>query len=269
METEGYPAFHSSDTFPGLYRSPCHAGKRSQSFKIRKIFSDSPDRIDHILPALAILNIIIYLVIIIVRFYPSFRQHNRNQKRLLWFLLFFILLIVSLSIAGLSIIATNFSSMKFISFFISIFIIAQFIFTQRYPYLVQYTTIPQQKKEYSKSHLETLDISSLQEQLRYLMEEEKFFCDEDLSLSRLSQALEITPHQLSQFLNEHHQKNFNTYINSYRIEEAKNILLEEPTRNALSIAFATGFNSYSAFFNAFKKQENISPAEYRKNILNQ
>ena len=97
------------------------------------------------------------------------------------------------------------------------------------------------------------------------MEEEKIYCDEDLSLSRLSKALEITMHQLSQFLNEHHGKNFNSYINSYRIWEAKNYLKEEPARNALSIAYAIGFNSYSAFFSAFKKEEGMSPADFRKN----
>lgn len=239
-------------------------GNEEKKLKIRAIFSEASGLIDRIVPILAITAIVLYLIYIMIKILPSIRQETGNKKKLLWFTFFFFLMVLSLSIAGVSVIILNFSSMKYISFCISIFIIAQFIFSQRYPYLIQYTSIKDTKKEYSKSHLETMDISSLGEQINYLMEEEKFFCDEDLTLSRLSQALEITTHQLSQFLNEHHGKNFNTFINSYRIKESKTMLLEEPTRNALSIALAAGFNSYSAFFNAFKKEEGISPAEFRK-----
>jgi len=97
-----------------------------------------------------------------------------------------------------------------------------------------------------------------------IMEEEKFFCDEDLSLSRLSEALGLTRNQLSQFLNTHYKKNFNNYINAYRIEEAKKIIVEEPARQILSIALAVGFNSYSSFHSTFKKMTGHSPADFRK-----
>ena len=96
------------------------------------------------------------------------------------------------------------------------------------------------------------------------MEEEKLFCDEDLTLGRLSDALGLTKNQLSQFLNKYHEKNFNNFVNGYRIDEAKKILLEEPKRQIISIAFAVGFNSYSAFHSTFKKMTGITPASYRR-----
>jgi len=149
----------------------------------------------------------------------------------------------------------------------SFIILALFLLMQRNPYLVQFSTIPSAKKQgknTSKSHLANVDIDNLKRTLNIMMDEEKLYCDEDISLPRLSEALNLTPHQLSQFLNEYHNKNFNSYINSYRIRDAKKMLTEDLKRSTLSIAFAVGFNSYSAFYTVFRKEVNLSPAEYRK-----
>lgn len=160
------------------------------------------------------------------------------------------------------------SPLNYIYITINSFIIfGLFILMQRNPYLVQIGTIPAGKrtgKSASKSHLANIDIGNLKRTLRIMMDEEKLYCDEDISLFRLSQALNITTHQLSEFLNEYHNKNFNSYINSYRLRDAKKMLTDDRERSTLSIAFAVGFNSYSAFYTVFKKEINLSPAEYRK-----
>ena len=147
--------------------------------------------------------------------------------------------------------------------FISLTIISFFLITNRYPYLMQFGTIPP-KKKYVKSYLNNVDRKNINRQLKIIMEEEKLFCDEDLSLGRLSEALELTKNQLSQFLNKYHKKNFNNFVNSYRIDEAKKILLEEQKRQILSIALSVGFNSYSAFHTTFKKMTGITPADFRR-----
>lgn len=152
----------------------------------------------------------------------------------------------------------------------SFIIFGLFILMQRNPYLVQIGTIPAAKKNNkttSKSHLANIDIGNLKRTLGIIMDEEKLYCDEDISLFTLSGALNITPHQLSQFLNEYHSKNFNSYINSYRLRDAMQMLTDDRKRSTLSIAFAVGFNSYSAFYTVFKKEVNLSPAEYRKKAL--
>ncbi len=66
---------------------------------------------------------------------------------------------------------------------------------QRNPYLVQYGTIPVKKKNEGLSHLTNVDIINLKNNLKIIMEEERLYCDEDLSLPRLSDVLEVTPHQ--------------------------------------------------------------------------
>jgi AraC-like DNA-binding protein len=147
---------------------------------------------------------------------------------------------------------------------ISLIIISFFLISNRYPYLAQFGTIPPKGKKYAKSYLDNIDRKNINHQLKIIMEEEKLFCDEDLTLGRLSDALGLTKNQLSQFLNKYHEKNFNNFVNSYRVDEAKKILLEEPKRQIISIAFAVGFNSYSAFHSTFKKATGITPAGYRR-----
>jgi len=59
---------------------------------------------------------------------------------------------------------------------------------------------------------------------------------------------------------------FFDYVNQYRIEHARALLIElDGKSNAiLSIAFAVGFNSNSAFYAAFRKCVGQTPAQYRR-----
>ena len=96
------------------------------------------------------------------------------------------------------------------------------------------------------------------------MEDEKLFCDEDLTLNRMADILSLTPHQVSEFLNNVLETNFNSFINSYRIDEAKQLLMEDSERSILSVAYSVGFNSKSVFYNAFTKVTGTSPTKFRK-----
>lgn len=145
-------------------------------------------------------------------------------------------------------------------------ILMLFLSVQRYPFLFQYGVLPSERKA-SRSHLERVDLKNVQKNLLMLMEDEKFYCDEDLTLSRLSDALEITPHQLSALLNEHYNMNFNSFVNGYRIAESRKLLVDVPGRSTLSIAYAVGFNSYTTFYSSFKRATGLSPAHYRRTNL--
>ena len=117
---------------------------------------------------------------------------------------------------------------------------------------------------YARSRITGLDVEEIIGRLDDLMTREKIFCDEDLSLKRLADELAIAPHQLSQILNERLAKNFNTYINEYRVREAGQLLREEPERTISSIAYAVGFNTMSSFYNWFCKIQEASPVQYRQ-----
>jgi AraC-like DNA-binding protein len=98
------------------------------------------------------------------------------------------------------------------------------------------------------------------------MNTEKPYLDGDITLQKLAKALAISPHHLSQTINERLNQNFIDFINTYRIEEAKRMLLDPAKKHysILAVSEEVGFNSKSAFNNAFKKQVNMAPSEFRK-----
>ncbi len=215
------------------------------------------------------LSPIMYIAAPMVRILLQLKKGNPAEKKIVLLFTFLVIWVVT-GIIGLGgTIALSLPALKIINLLVSLVILCFYLLGQRYPYLVQYGTVhvASESESYSKSYLNGLDLDNLGKQLNVMMIKEKLYCDEDLTLPRLSQALGITHHQLSQFLNQHYNKNFNNYVNGFRIDDAKKLLVNEADRNTLSIALAVGFNSYSAFHSAFRKATGISPAEFRKKYV--
>ncbi|MBN2079414.1 MAG: AraC family transcriptional regulator [Spirochaetes bacterium] len=207
---------------------------------------------------------VLYIAAPAVRIMTQMRKGSQSEKKIVLLFVFLVIWLIT-GIAGLGVtISLSLPALKVINLIVSLVILCFYLMGQRYPYLVQYGTVHVNGESYTKSYLNGMDLDNLGRQLQAMMEQEKLYCDEDLSLPRLSQALGVTPHQLSQFLNQHYGKNFNSFVNGYRIEDAKQLLVTETERNTLSVALAVGFNSYSAFHSAFRKATGLSPAEFRK-----
>jgi AraC-like DNA-binding protein len=100
--------------------------------------------------------------------------------------------------------------------------------------------------------------------LEQLMVEKQVFRNPNLKLQDLAQELHLSPHQLSQFLNESMGKNFTQFINEYRIEEACKLLKTDTLLSIEGIGDEVGFNSKSTFFTSFKKYKRETPAKYRQ-----
>lgn len=106
-------------------------------------------------------------------------------------------------------------------------------------------------------------IEEVTKKLKYLLEEEKVFKNNNLKMPELAKLLDIAPHQLSEILNLTFQKNFSNYINEYRIMEAKQLLLQDANYTIEYIGELSGFKSTSAFYNAFKKHTGITPSAFK------
>jgi AraC-like DNA-binding protein len=117
--------------------------------------------------------------------------------------------------------------------------------------------------KYQRSGLRDDSAQYYLDKLNRLMAEERYYLDGELSLQTLAERVRISPHHLSQVLNDKLGKNFYDYINEQRVEHAKVLLVQEPQRAITDVAFACGYNSKTAFYNAFKRHTGVSPSEFR------
>jgi AraC-like DNA-binding protein len=90
----------------------------------------------------------------------------------------------------------------------------------------------------------------------------KLFKDPELTLPKLASLTSIHTHKLSHLINQQSGKGFPEYINSLRLEEARNLLRTSDLKVA-AVAFECGFNSLSSFYTHFKKSEGMTPSEFR------
>ena len=127
-------------------------------------------------------------------------------------------------------------------------------------------TAAKAKEKYNYSKLKADEKSEILCNLNnYLQSKEKPFLDPKLSLVEVVRMLNVGAQQLSQVINEKTELNFNDYINTCRIEIAKELLVS-PEYNKLTIeaiAEKAGFNSKSPFFNAFKKHSGMTPKAFK------
>lgn len=118
--------------------------------------------------------------------------------------------------------------------------------------------------------LSPLDKNSL-EKLEKLMLDEKAYREPGMTISSLAEQVDLREHQLRRLINQHlRYRNFNNYLNHYRIMEATSILGDALVSTPISsIAMDVGFNSLAPFNRAFKSATGLSPRDYRKSPTNQ
>lgn len=84
-----------------------------------------------------------------------------------------------------------------------------------------------------------------------------------LSVSALAERMKVTANYFSRLFKQWTGVNFVEWLNSYRIEEAKKQLVQEPDKKIYEIASDTGFNDYKYFAYIFKKNVGYTPQCYR------
>lgn len=97
-----------------------------------------------------------------------------------------------------------------------------------------------------------------------LMDNQKIFLNSDLTLDELARKLNSNRTYISQLINDNFATNFSSYINEYRISEAKELFTNPLFKNLTieAIAQKVGFNSKSSFNTAFKKVTGLTPSSF-------
>jgi AraC-like DNA-binding protein len=106
--------------------------------------------------------------------------------------------------------------------------------------------------------------------LDHLMSVERTYRKEGLAIGTLAARLEVPEHRLRQAINEGlGYRNFNAFLNRYRIEDARLALSDVTQREVpvLTIAMDAGFQSIGPFNRAFKAETGVTPTEFRREAL--
>jgi AraC-like DNA-binding protein len=110
----------------------------------------------------------------------------------------------------------------------------------------------------------------LAQRLHRLMVDERAYCSEDVSVASLAARLSVPEYRLRRLINRRlGHRNFNAYVNSFRLADARTALAD-PQRRALpvlTIALEAGFQSIGPFNRAFKAATGLTPTEFRKENL--
>ncbi|WP_417593321.1 helix-turn-helix domain-containing protein [Owenweeksia hongkongensis] len=153
---------------------------------------------------------------------------------------------------------------------------------ERFEEMLERMNFPENARKEQISNARILPISSNQEQiatdtpdpetlatleqLKQLMDEEEIYLNPSLSLRELAQSLQIHPNKLSWLINENLGKNFNEYINSWRLTAFQQKALDPENSNItlLGLAYESGFNSKSVFNEFFKRSTGLTPRAWLK-----
>ena len=100
--------------------------------------------------------------------------------------------------------------------------------------------------------------------LENFIKKNKPFLNPNLSLKELGGSIDLHPNKLSWLLNTEFNKNFNDFINYFRLNHFKTIALDPKNSHLtiLGLAYDSGFNSKSVFNTFFKKTEGITPSKW-------
>lgn len=103
--------------------------------------------------------------------------------------------------------------------------------------------------------------------LNALMSEQRVYREEGLSIGALATKLGVPEYRVRRLINgQLGYRNFNAFLNGYRIEEAR-AALADPSQAEVpvtTIALDAGFQSIGPFNRAFKISTGVTPSEYRR-----
>lgn len=101
------------------------------------------------------------------------------------------------------------------------------------------------------------------DRLMVLINQNKIYKDPYLSIKDVACKLETNEKYVSSAISKYANMNYNNFINFHRINEAKELIYSRETANMNEIMKASGFNSRTPFYNAFKNFTGLSPIQFK------
>jgi AraC-like DNA-binding protein len=121
-------------------------------------------------------------------------------------------------------------------------------------------------EKYQRSGLQPEQAQQYADMLLSCMANDQLYRDPELSIYQLADKTGISKHHLTQVINEQLNRNFYELVNSYRVEEVKQRIIDPAFHHLTieAIGQEAGFKSKTAFYANFKKQVGMTPAGWKK-----
>ncbi|HEX7755468.1 MAG TPA: helix-turn-helix domain-containing protein [Niabella sp.] len=135
-------------------------------------------------------------------------------------------------------------------------------------YLVAWQQQAAEKKQETAS-LPAAVVDTTIEALKKTMEQDRLYLNTALTLQTVAQHTGLATKTISAVLNQHLHKNFNEFINGYRVALFKEKLLASGAEQLTfaGIALDCGFSSPATFQRVFKQVTGMSPSAFRKHCM--
>lgn len=200
---------------------------------------------------------------------PRYLSVQKSMRFFIFFFYFQRLLLffwVSIGFIGYNIDENLFSSISMIGFSITVLLMSSYILLNP-NLLLQITKLNYNSK---KTAVDTSKFQDLFAQLNRLMDQNNFYLDANYSLTNLSSDTDISANTIREVIATNGYKNFSTYINSYRIAHAEQLISNGylDTYSIESLCKDSGFQSEVTFYRVFKKVNLCTPKEFTYNLKN-
>jgi AraC-like DNA-binding protein len=117
--------------------------------------------------------------------------------------------------------------------------------------------------------VENIDVENILIKIDTIIQEKMLFTDQNFNLQKLSQILPIKSVEISKVLRYKGYNNFNSYLNTLRINYIKQLLNETDLQKVTLMYIYTkaGFQNQSTFNRVFKQIEGVTPSEYTAKLI--
>ena len=125
------------------------------------------------------------------------------------------------------------------------------------------------KVKYQTSSLKEEEMDAIYRRIQQYFSDKQIYLEPDLKVHHLAQQIGVTTHNISQTINSKAGKPFYDFVNSYRVNHLKQLLVDPDNQQftILGLGMDSGFSSKTSLNRIFKQHTGISPGEYRKRQL--
>jgi len=120
-------------------------------------------------------------------------------------------------------------------------------------------------EKYRGSNIDMAASKRLMADIKKLFDTEELFLENTVSLAKVAEKVASSPRDVSRAINENENKNFSEFVNRYRIQKAKTLLIATEYQNEkiATIAYDCGFGNVTSFNISFKAATGLTPSQYR------